>query len=64
MRLKTSAIRTGNLTKKFRRVEALNGLNLEVPAGAYLRAGRPQRCRQNDGNQDSQEYLACDARPR
>jgi ABC-2 type transport system ATP-binding protein len=31
---KPSAIRTDNLTKKFRRVEAVNSLNLEVPAGA------------------------------
>ena len=30
----TSAIRTENLTKRFRRVEAVNGLNLEVPVGA------------------------------
>ena len=29
-----SAIRTENLVKKFRRVEALNGLNLDVPEGA------------------------------
>ena len=29
-----SAIRTENLIKKFRRVEALNGLNLDVPEGA------------------------------
>ena len=29
-----SAIRTENLIKKFRRVEALNGLNLDVPQGA------------------------------
>lgn len=29
-----TAIRTENLAKKFRRVEALNGLNLEVPEGA------------------------------
>jgi ABC-2 type transport system ATP-binding protein len=30
----TSAIRTENLTKMFRRVAALNGLNLDVPEGA------------------------------
>jgi len=30
----SSAIQTENLTKKFRRVEALQGLNLEVPPGA------------------------------
>jgi ABC-2 type transport system ATP-binding protein len=30
----TSAIRTENLTKKFGRVRALNGLNLEVPKGS------------------------------
>jgi ABC-2 type transport system ATP-binding protein len=29
-----SAIRTENLVKKFRRVEAVNGLNLDVPEGA------------------------------
>jgi ABC-2 type transport system ATP-binding protein len=29
-----SAIRTENLVKKFRRVQALNGLNLDVPEGA------------------------------
>jgi ABC-2 type transport system ATP-binding protein len=29
-----SAIRTENLVKKFRRVDALNGLNLDVPEGA------------------------------
>ena len=29
-----SAIRTDNLVKKFRRVEALAGLNLDVPEGA------------------------------
>jgi ABC-2 type transport system ATP-binding protein len=32
--LTTTVIRTENLVKKFRRVEALNGLNLEVPPGA------------------------------
>lgn len=30
----STVIRTENLVKKFRRVEALNGLNLEVPQGA------------------------------
>jgi ABC-2 type transport system ATP-binding protein len=30
----STVIRTENLVKKFRRVEALNGLNLEVPPGA------------------------------
>src|SRR5262252_11053998 len=30
----TSTIRTENLAKKFRRVEALSGLNFEVPEGA------------------------------
>jgi ABC-2 type transport system ATP-binding protein len=32
--LTTTVIRTENLVKKFRRVEALTGLNLEVPPGA------------------------------
>lgn len=32
----TSAIRTENLTKRFRRVEALSGLNLDVPEGAIF----------------------------
>ena len=30
----TSVIQTDNLVKKFRRVEALQGLTLNVPAGA------------------------------
>jgi ABC-2 type transport system ATP-binding protein len=30
----TAAIRTENLTKKFRRVDAVNGLNLDVPEGS------------------------------
>ncbi|HTS13535.1 MAG TPA: ABC transporter ATP-binding protein [Candidatus Limnocylindrales bacterium] len=34
MNTTSSAIRTENLTKRFRRVEALNGLNLDVPEGA------------------------------
>jgi ABC-type multidrug transport system ATPase subunit len=30
----SSPIRTENLVKKFRKVEALHGVNLEVPPGA------------------------------
>ena len=58
----TSAIETFDLTRRFRRNEAVNGLNLKVPAGSIFALLGPERGRKDDDAQDADEPGARDAR--
>ena len=60
----SSAIQTENLVKKFRRVEALKGLNLQVPQGAIYALGGAERRGEDHGHQDSNEHSGADQRTR
>jgi ABC-type uncharacterized transport system ATPase subunit len=55
-------VRTENLTKTFVGIEALAGLDIEVPEGAVFALIGPQWCGQDDGHQNDHEHFPANFR--